>query len=257
MKPARWLHAAYIDLRLFLTGKRDPELPPLRLRDVGAGDFRAVGEEMRALLVRHGLSADDRVLDVGCGVGRVALPLTGFLSDRGSYEGFDIVPSWIRWCRRNVTARHPRFRFTLARIRNTHYRRSGATPETFRFPYDDSSFDFAFAISLFTHLGLDAARRYLAEVHRVLRPGGRLVATFFLHEGDEGRAAMDFAVDRGDYRLLSAEDPDWGIAFRRSLVDALFPSSLWPSVTVSRGQWHGDGTGETFQDVVVAVKVGA
>ena len=240
----RYLFAAYIDLRLFLTGKSEKDLPPLRLRDVGWGDFRAIGEEMAALLQRNGLRAGDRVLDIGCGVGRVAIPLTRFLT--GSYEGFDIVRRWVRWCSRHITKRHPNFRFTHANIYNSHYNRRGVAASTFRFPYDDASFDFAFATSVFTHLDLDAARHYLAEAHRVLRPGGRLVATFFFTDGVREGAALDFKVDRGEYRLLDERDPDWAIAFDPRALDF----SQWESHTITPGAWRGLG-GETYQDVVV------
>jgi SAM-dependent methyltransferase len=85
-----YLKAAYIDLRLFATGKSDPELPPLRLPFVGIGDFRSVGESLVKLLVEvGGLRASDRVLDIGCGIGRVAIPLTKFLES--TYDGFDVV----------------------------------------------------------------------------------------------------------------------------------------------------------------------
>ncbi|HEX8254186.1 MAG TPA: hypothetical protein VF846_13660 [Thermoanaerobaculia bacterium] len=57
-----------------MTGKADRDLPPLRLRDVGGGDFRQVGEDLVKVLADHGLKSTDRVLDIGCGVGRVALP---------------------------------------------------------------------------------------------------------------------------------------------------------------------------------------
>src|ERR1043165_3618251 len=70
-----YLFAAHLDFRLWLTGKSDPELPPLRLRFVGMGDFRAIGEEMVDLLVQYGgLRKGDRVLDVGSGGGRVGIP---------------------------------------------------------------------------------------------------------------------------------------------------------------------------------------
>src|SRR6185369_7622628 len=76
----RYLRGALEDLRLFVTGTRDRELPPMRLRFVGAGDFRAVGDEMVKLLTNVGeMQPGDRVLDIGCGVGRVALPLTRVL----------------------------------------------------------------------------------------------------------------------------------------------------------------------------------
>jgi SAM-dependent methyltransferase len=248
----RYLHAAYIDLRLFLSGKSEKGLPPLRLRDVGQGDFRAIGESLAAMLVRHGLRASHRVLDIGSGVGRVAIPLTKVLTG-GSYDGLDIVPSWVRWCRRNITPSHPRFRFTLANVFNSHYNRRGVPPASFRFPYDDAAFDFAFATSLFTHLGVDDARHYLREVHRVLRPGGRLVATFFLL-GSEKTRALEFRVNRGSHRLLDEADPDWGIAFDESFLDELFPPSQWRDRLVETGGWRG-GTGDQWQDVVRAVRL--
>jgi len=241
-----YLHAAYIDLRLWLTGKAEKDLPPLRLRDVGAGDFRRIGEDLATLLVRHGLKPEHRVLDVGCGVGRVALPLTRFITS-GTYDGFDIVKRWIRWCRRHITPAHPNFRFTHANIHNSHYNRRGVTASQFRFPYEDAAFDFVFATSVFTHLDPAAARNYLREALRVLRPGGTLLATFFLLDDDVENPALDFKVDRGDHRLLSESDPDWGIAFDRSILDEL------PSYTVEQGAWRNRG-GEQFQDVVIATR---
>lgn len=245
----KYLHAAYIDLRLFVTGKAEPDLPPLRLRDVGLGDFRAIGESLAAMLARNGMHPDHRVLDIGCGVGRVALPLTRRLSERGSYEGIDIVKRWVRWCTRRITPAHPNFRFTHANVYNSHYNRSGVPAAQYRFPYPDAHFDFAFATSVFTHLDPDSARNYLREAHRVLKPGGKLVATFFLLDDAIAKPAVDFRVDRGDHRLLDANDPDWGIAFRADALDGLLPPASWSARTIERGAWRGEG-GEQFQDVV-------
>jgi SAM-dependent methyltransferase len=240
----RYLHAAYIDLRLFLTGKRERGLPPLRLRDVGGGDFKRIGDELAALLIRHGLKPEHRVLDVGCGVGRVALPLTHYVTS-GTYDGFDIVKRWIRWCRRNITRAHPNFRFTHANVWNSHYNRRGVPASAFRFPYEDASFDFVFATSVFTHLDPAAARNYLHEAQRVLAPGGTLLATFFILDEPIENPALDFSVDRGDHRLLSESDPDWAIAFDPSILSEL------PPYTITRGRWRNQG-GDQFQDVVVS-----
>src|SRR5262245_55753272 len=74
-------------------GRLDPQAPPRRLRFVGDGDFAAIGREFAGYLRTYaGLSPDHRVLDVGCGIGRIAVPLLDYLSERGSYDGFDIVP---------------------------------------------------------------------------------------------------------------------------------------------------------------------
>src|SRR5438045_2098997 len=129
-----WLAAAHIDLRLWLTGKSDPELPPLRLRFVGVGDFRDVGDELKALLVRFGLKPTDRVLDIGSGVGRVAIPLTHYLDANGTYDGFDIVRRGVVWCRRHITRRHRNFRFQHVAVRRSAYRGRGTAASGFRFP---------------------------------------------------------------------------------------------------------------------------
>ena len=48
------------------------------------------------------------MLDVGCGTGRMAVPLTGYLSDE-EYEGFDLMPEVIEWCQENITPDIPTF----------------------------------------------------------------------------------------------------------------------------------------------------
>ncbi|UCA50521.1 class I SAM-dependent methyltransferase [Streptomyces sp. WA6-1-16] len=47
------------------------------------------------------------VLDAGCGAGRIAVPLTDVLGEKGSYLGFDIVPHAIEWCSSAMTPKYP------------------------------------------------------------------------------------------------------------------------------------------------------
>ncbi len=103
----------------------DGRCPPRRLRGVGAGDFRAVGNALvEQLTLTAGLRPTDHVLDIGCGSGRLALPLTRFLRG-GRYEGFDIDAEMIAWCRRAITPRHPSFGFKQLDVANTHYNPAG------------------------------------------------------------------------------------------------------------------------------------
>ena len=85
-----------------------------------------------------------------------------------------------------------RLRVPTVDVRSEVYNPSGSVaPERFRFPYDDGAFTFALASSLFTHLVPAALERYLSELARVLEPGGRLMATFFLvADGDSGWLAL-------------------------------------------------------------------
>ena len=76
-----------------LLRKRD-KLTPTRVKRAftGQGDFKETGNLFFQYFIELGeLKPSERVLDVGCGIGRMAIPLTKYLDERGRYEGFDIV----------------------------------------------------------------------------------------------------------------------------------------------------------------------
>jgi len=247
----RALRAAARDFGLFVTGKADPALPPHRYRRVGAGDFRLMGRWLADLLVRNGLQPDHRVLDIGCGIGRVALALTDVLSPAATYDGFDVDGRAVRWAAEHITPRHPNFRFVHANISARRHERQAVPATEFRFPWPDASFDFAFATSVFTHLEMNAARHYVAEAHRVLRPGGLLVATIFLFDGSPSK--LVFPVDRGDHLLMDAADPGRGVAVRASTLETLLRPHEWSGVHVAPGGWQSGGTFSVkTQDVLTA-----
>jgi SAM-dependent methyltransferase len=252
-----WIAAALVDLGRWRAGKADSELPPLRLRFVGMGDFRAVGDELKELLVRFGLQPSDRVLDIGSGVGRVAIPLTRYLDAAGSYDGFDVVRRGVVWCQRHITPRHPNFRFHHVNVRNSEYRENGISATDFCFPFTDASFDVAFATSLFTHLVFAETRRYLRESARVLAPGGRLVATFFLLNG-QSRAVLPqldwhyrFPVEQGPISLADAENPAVGVAIDEVALVNLVREAGFSRYEIHHGTWAARAEGVTFQDLVV------
>jgi predicted O-methyltransferase YrrM len=54
--------------------------------------FRESGREtVRSIISLCGLNSDARILEIGCGCGRVAAALAAYLSDKGRYDGFDVA----------------------------------------------------------------------------------------------------------------------------------------------------------------------
>ena len=247
-----WLRA--LDARDAVSG-RDALVPPRRLQFVGAGDFVTVGDEfLFHFRTLAGIEPHHRVLDIGCGIGRMARPLVRFLDPaRGSYDGFDVNREGIEWCRAHYAA-HPHFRFRAVDLFNTRYRPdAGESAREFRFPYPDGAFDLVFATSVFTHLPREEADRYLQESARVLAPGGRLLATFFLLDGDAPAPTLDF---RPADEVMSVVDPDLpeeAVAFDAGWVAERIGAHGLGALETYPGTWRGTD-GLSYQDVVVAAR---
>ena len=226
---------------------------------IGEGDFEGVGQEFLGHFQElGGLTPTDRVLDIGCGLGRMAAPLTGFLWG-GSYHGFDVVRPTIESCRRRFAA-YPAFHFDHVDVYNGKYNPQGKlAPSEFRFPYIDASFDFAFAASVFTHMLPEDIERYLRESSRVLRPGGQLLATWFVMTPE---AAVGVAEQQSDVDFRVREDGVWkadpreaeaAIAFAPATVRGLYDASgLELEEPIRYGRWSGSAEGLSYQDIVVA-----
>jgi ubiquinone/menaquinone biosynthesis C-methylase UbiE len=111
-------------------------------------------ELRRGFALAH-ISAADRVLDLGCGAGDLTAELQ---THAASLVGVDVAEAALRRAR----VRHPGLSFLLAEIGG-------------RLPLEDNSFDVVWSSEVIEHVP-DTAR-WMSEVRRVLRPGGRLLLT--------------------------------------------------------------------------------
>ncbi|HEV8659768.1 MAG TPA: methyltransferase domain-containing protein [Thermoanaerobaculia bacterium] len=255
-----YLAAAYIDLRLLATGKAERDLPPLRLRFVGAGDFRAVGKHLLDLTLSRGrITTHSRILDIGCGVGRLALPLTEYLR-HGQYEGFDVVWRAIRWCKQHISRTHQNFHFQYVALRNPEYSSRGRSAAEFTFPYQDDTFDCAVAFSVFTHLALNEITNYIREAQRVLVPGGRLVFSCFLLN-QESEAALPslpemyrFPYRDGPVCFTDATNRGLAVAIEEATLRCILHDVGFRDCVVEYGGWYGREPNPSFQDLVTCVK---
>jgi SAM-dependent methyltransferase len=148
----------------------DGTLPPplLRFRVHGALDEesyvhagRVLARRVAEVLYSQGLDfAGARLLDFACGSGRIAQELKR-LEPAIDLYGCDNDPEAIAWA-----ASH------LAHV--GHFSRSPLAPPT---PFAAGFFDGIYAISIFTHLDETAQDEWLAELRRIVRPGGIVLAS--------------------------------------------------------------------------------
>jgi SAM-dependent methyltransferase len=131
---------------------------------VGGGDFDLIGRIELGILQAEGLKPGHRVVDFGCGTGRLAVHLLPYL-DGGRYFGIDIAASILEKARACVARRVPRPMCSVEWIRNT------ATS----FPLADASVDFVCAFSVFTHVEHEDSYLYLKDALRIVAPGGRFI----------------------------------------------------------------------------------
>ncbi len=237
-------------------GRRDRLTPPARLQNVGEGDFGAVGEEsVHYLKALAALRPTDRVLDLGCGIGRTARVLTRELRAPGSYDGLDVVPESVAWCRRRYRRTRTRapFQFTCSDAHNTLYNPQGHKPSSSApLPYPDRAFDLVFAISLFTHLLQDSADHYIGEARRTLAPGGRMLLTWFLLTDLETPApAFEFDATEGVTAVADPANPEAAVAYPESWVrERVAAHGLALREPIHYGSWRGTPS-LCYQDIVV------
>jgi SAM-dependent methyltransferase len=238
--------------------------PPQKLINaIAGGDFEAVGNEfLRHFVALGGLKPDHRVLDVGCGCGRMAVPLMKYLSAQGSYEGFDIVGVAIDWCRRHVAAQDSRFRFQHADVYNRSYNRRGSQqPKEYQFPYPADSFDFVFLTSVFTHMLSADMQHYLSEIARVLKPEGRCMISMFLlnpeSQGlmDAGRSAFRLTIARPDCMVLRDDQPENTVGYGEDFIRQCYArNNLEIIEPIHFGAWSGRKNHLSAQDIILARK---
>lgn len=206
----------------------ESELPPLwmmnKIGSHSAEHFKNTASWSFVELMRRGrLSSMSRVLDLGSGCGRLALPFSLLIKD-GDYFGTDVFEEGITWCAQNITARNPRMRFFLQEVEHNYYFGGDAEPSdrlSLGFA-QTSSIDLVFALSVFTHLVEPDAERYLHEIARCLRPDGVAYLTCFIidrtFDAFVQRTGLHTAVRQvsdGHFQAYSGQDFFAGYHFDR------------------------------------------
>jgi SAM-dependent methyltransferase len=238
-------------------------LPPAKLRFMREDDdeFRRIGDLIvEDMIELCALRADATVLDVGSGYGRVAHSLWrhGF---EGSYLGLEILSRHVGWCSDTLTpASGGLFAFSHLDVRNERYNPGGSMAASeATFEVSDGAVDVAVLTSVFTHMYAVEIERYVAELARVLRPGGRALTTFFMLDETwlecelAGRSAtlpMRFALD-GSCRYHNPDDPLHAIGFTPTWIRSAVADAGLRIYALRPGTWCGRRAAHGYQDTVV------
>lgn len=212
-----------------------------------------------------------RMIDFGCGFGKLAPVSTFFTQPSGLYLGVDIRSDCIQTCKLQYP-HLPRVEFHLSKDYNAMYseRRSDelerSTPQH-DWPVAPGSIDLVTSVSVFTHLQEAQALHYMKQIHGVLKPGGFAMLTF--HIVAEPRKTPKFTssakahlLDLFDFKTplppsknfftSTPEIPENAIAVNDAGLRFLI-GDRFELVTIIRGSTTG-GEDPFFQDVVILKK---
>ncbi len=145
-----------------------------RLYDLGTTllSFGRLSALHRKMVELAGIAPGERVLDVGCGPGRLAIVAGTVAGPAGETCGIDPVPGMVELARRKAARAGVPVRFEVGVIE--------------ALPYPADHFDVVLSSLMLHHLPDELKRRGLAEIRRVLKPGGRVVAVDFGATPGEG-----------------------------------------------------------------------
>lgn len=125
---------------------------------------------LRNLTVDHSLlKPGESVLDAGCGTGGVTIPAKRRVGNSGSAAGIDPAPEMIAVARQKAVRAGLEIDFRVGVIESL--------------PFPDATFDAVTSSLMMHHLPRQVQVKGLAEVRRVLKPGGRLLIADLMHPG--------------------------------------------------------------------------
>jgi SAM-dependent methyltransferase len=160
-------------------------LPPNRFRiRVGTGNriffnqsqYISYGYNTWLQLLSDYTTLSARIVDIGCGCGRAAYPMSSNDDFTGHYTGIDIDIDMISWCQKHF----PREKFTFihADVFSSVYNPLGKKG-LYKLPIDNDTTDLVFSQSLFTHLLESEIQNYVFESCRILQHGKLMVMGVF------------------------------------------------------------------------------
>lgn len=220
--------------------------------------FDSSFQNFKELLYFTDITASQKVLDYGCGLARLAIPMSGYLdSHEGSYCGVDTDKSCIERNRR-VFGHLPNFKFHHVDIYSKMYNRKGQGYQVLLKKDFGGPFDLAFLFSVFTHVlpeDCDFLLSFLSS--QLSRPGQIFTSWFLLNDAtqeaiDSGKAHRKFVTSYGNARIDNPKVPEGAVAYYENDVLERFARAGFSDVEIQYGKWRGNIDSWVWQDIIVA-----
>lgn len=244
---------------------RDELIPPEDLLSlIGGGNFIEIGDILYDQLTHLiPINSKSTILDVGCGIGRLAIPLTKTMDPvDGKYYGIDIMSRAITWCEEKITSQYPNFTFIFSDVINKFYNPNGKfIASEYVFPFPDNFFGTIILTSVFTHMLPLDFENYLKQIARVIKKDGQIFSTFFLLN-DESNKNIDlkkpqltFSHEHKGIRIQDLSNPEFAVGYSEKSIKDIFLKNGFEIVEpIHYGFWSGRQDDFTFQDIIVAKK---
>ena len=253
----------------YVHGRRELPRYSARVRSNGIGGqfggaaFRSLGLTLVRIIREHtSLSTQDRVLEIGCGCGRLALALRDSVGD-GMYTGVDIDAASLEACRRNAALVEKQFQFVLLDVNNPIWNPdSTQSASTVVFPFADGAFELIVLISVFTHLLPQDLSHYAAEIGRMLRPGGKVLFSCFLMDHGTSSVGLSFPYARPDHWLHQEALPEKAVGYDSGFLTRQFAAhGMLPAGAPLFGRWRRNpevrAASDFAQDILIYSRAAA
>lgn len=225
--------------------------------------FNLGKEQAEKIIQWLSIKPENKILDLGCGCGRIAIHFLNYLNNQSKYIGIDNNEDLISYCRNNISVINDNFQFYHIDVYNGAYSKKGKLKaQEVILPLEDESVDIIIMWSVFTHMYLKDINSYLKEIHRVLKKGGKFIASLNLYNDfvknqikmNKSYLDIKYEIDEDSY-TLNPQIPEDGFAHKEENLKQLYWNNGFFIEEIKYGIWsRKELTGE-FHDCIIVQKL--
>lgn len=237
----------------------------LNMTGGGTDTFEQISKgHMQYLSEQVGIGPSNCILEIGCGIGRDAIPLTRILNNNGSYLGIDIIGRSIDWCSNNITPQYKNFNFVHFDVEDQLHNPVGSKKQRdIPIPMEDGKADLIILWSVLTHLFEEDIVHYFKEFSRILKPNGLVVASCFVVDEEILKEAKRVNLTQHNLRfehlygpgcyINDPTVPAGAVAYTYEKISEIIQKGrLKMDRPLLTGQWWGNAEGKGYgQDMLV------